>query len=294
MADEEESQQNLSEKLNATGAKLAELSSKATKATKDAVSKTNAAVRKAVSDSKSIIEEKREVRRAEKVRKAKEGISSEGLIDDVPPMVTLPEFEEQRMEIVNEQQENQLLLLEHMQKLSVRVDILERRHRARLEELFPESEAVTILAEDSDDETPQLLGTSEAMVEILHILGASMMWVVVLFGLDRYVMQKELMLNSTYPAEIFIWSIGATTWMLYLLYRLTKSGIAIPMLIRAQISLAVGLITVMGIMMNDDSMITISSVWTWGVLISIGLIIGSSMVATAWRSTKRLVGFKDE
>ena len=72
MADGEESQQGLAEKLNATGAKLAELSSKATKATKATVSKTNAAVRKAVSDSKAKIDEKREERRDEKVQKAKD------------------------------------------------------------------------------------------------------------------------------------------------------------------------------------------------------------------------------
>jgi len=81
---------------------------------------------------------------------------------------------------------------------------------------------------------------------------------------------------------------------LYLLHRLLKSGIKIPLSIRFQTSLAVGLITLMGVMLNDDSMETVSSVWTWGTMVTIGLLIGSSMIATAWRSTKKLVSINSE
>ena len=83
-------------------------------------------------------------------------------------------------------------------------------------------------------------------------------------------------------------------WALYLLHRLMKSGIRIPLLIRLQTSLAVGLITLMGVMLNDDSMGTVSSVWTWGTLVTIVLLMGSSMIATAWRSTKKLVSNKSD
>lgn len=44
-------------------------------------------------------------------------------------MVVLPEFEQQRITVVNEQQVNQLLLLEEMQRLSSRVDSLEKRNK---------------------------------------------------------------------------------------------------------------------------------------------------------------------
>ena len=50
----------------------------------------------------------------------------------------------------------------------------------------------------------------------------------------------------------------------------------------------------MGVMLNEDSMGTVSSVWTWGTLVTIGLLIGSSMIATAWRSTKKLVSLSPE
>jgi hypothetical protein len=49
----------------------------------------------------------------------------------------------------------------------------------------------------------------------------------------------------------------------------------------------------MGLMMNNDSMTTVSNVWTWGTVLAIGLVLGGSMVATAWRSTKRLVGIRE-
>jgi hypothetical protein len=47
-------------------------------------------------------------------------------------------------------------------------------------------------------------------------------------------------------------------------------------------------------MLNDDSMGTVSSVWTWGTLVTIVLLMGSSMIATAWRSTKKLVSNKSD
>jgi hypothetical protein len=50
----------------------------------------------------------------------------------------------------------------------------------------------------------------------------------------------------------------------------------------------------MGVMLNDNSMETVSSVWTWGTMVTIGLLIGSSMIATAWRSTKKLVSVNSE
>jgi len=102
-----------------------------------------------------------------------------------------------------------------------------------------------------------------------------------------------LILDS-YPAEIPIWGIGATTWSLYLLYRIGKKSptLMLPGLLRFQASLAVGITTTLGIMINDDSTSTVSSVWTWGTIIAIGLLLGSSMIASAWNSTKKLVRIK--
>lgn len=313
MSGDKDNAPTMADRLSATGSKLAELSKKAavatksavkkttevsidaaqtaTKASKSAVSKTNEKVKKAVQDSKDKREEKREL----KAQKAKEDLLSEPILDNIPAMVTLPEFENERMEVVNEQQTNQLLLLEQMQRLSSRMDTFERRQKnsvkqsssqlITVEESFPEQEVST--------DTKQMIGTSEAMGEMLHILGASLLWIVALVGMDQFVTEKQLMLTPAYPADLLLWSVGSFTWVMYLLHRLGKSGLKMPLLIRVQAALAVGITTLMGLMLNDDSMSTVSNVWTWGTILAIALLLGSSMLATAWRSTKKLVGFRE-
>lgn len=302
----------LKERLSLTGSKLAEISKKAAEATKTAALKTaelskdaaqsasvagkkaanrtNDAVKKVVSDSKSRIEDKRE----KKSQKARDELSNEPLLDDIPPMVTLPEFEVQRMGVVNEQQKNQLLLLEEMQRISSRLDTLERRNRTLAKSTDEDSSQNTVALKVEDHKTkPNVIGTSAAMGEMLHILGASLVWLVALVGLDQYTTEKELMLTAAYPADLLLWSVGSFTWVMYLLFRLGKSGIRMPLLIRVQASLAVGITTLMGLMMNDDSMTTVSNVWTWGTILAIALLLGSSMLATAWRTTKSLVGIRE-
>jgi hypothetical protein len=303
----------LTERLNITGSKLAELSKKAaiatksavikttevsidaaqsaTKISKSAVSKTNDAVKKVVQDSKT----KRDQKRETNVKKIKEELSSSPILDDIPSMVTLPEFENQRMLVVNEQQTNQLLLLEEMQRLSSRMDTMERRQRILAKNtdssLIPVFEG-PLDTNTIEDDSNQMIGTSEAMGEMLHILGASLLWIVALIGLDKFVTERELMLTSTYPVDLLLWSVGSFSWVMYLLFRLGKSGLKMPLLIRTQASLAVGITTLMGLMMNDDSMSTVSNVWTWGTILAIALLLGSSMLATAWRTTKKLVGIR--
>ena len=303
----------IADRLNATGSKLAELSKKAaeatkvvaqktaevsidaaqsaTKASKNAVSKTNEKVKQAVQDSKDKRNEKREM----KAQKAKEELLSEPILSDAPSMVTLPEFQNERMEVVNEQQSNQLLLLEEMQRLSSRVDSLERRQKNSVKQsgnqMIPVTEGP--IETDSKSDTKQMIGTSEAMGEMLHILGASLLWIVALVGMDQFATEKQLMLTSAYPADLLIWSVGSFSWVMYLLHRLGKSGLKMPLLIRVQASLAVGITTLMGLMLNGDSMSTVSNVWTWGTILAIALLLGSSMLATAWRSTKKLVGIRD-
>ena len=304
----------LTERLNITGSKLVELSKKAaiatksvvvkttevgidvaqsaTKVSKSAVSKTNDAVKKVVQDSKT----KRDQKRETNVKKIKEELSSSPILDDIPSMVTLPEFENQRMLVVNEQQTNQLLLLEEMQRLSSRMDTMERRQRILAKNtdssLIPVFEG-PLDTNTIEDDSNQMIGTSEAMGEMLHILGASLLWIVALIGLDKFVTERELMLTSTYPVDLLLWSVGSFSWVMYLLFRLGKSGLKMPLLIRTQASLAVGITTLMGLMMNDDSMSTVSNVWTWGTILAIALLLGSSMLATAWRTTKKLVGIRN-
>ena len=176
-----------------------------------------------------------------------------------------------------------------MQRLSERVDMLEKRNRS-----------LQVAGEKSSkkankiDEPEREINTSPVMSEVVHLLGASLIWIVALFGIDKYITEREIMIMESYPAEIPIWGIGATTWSLYLLYRIGKKSptLMLPKLLRFQAALAIGITTTIGILVNDDSTSTVSSVWTWGTIIAIGLLLGSSMIATAWNSTKKLVSAK--
>ncbi len=275
----------LAERLNSTGNKLAELSKKVSESTKSAVGNANESIKNAISENK----QKRDAKKQKKLEEARSELSSEGLLNDVPSMVTLPEFEEERMSIVSEQNDNLVLVLEEMQRLSERVDSLEKRNRSLQGTGKKSSKKAKIT-----DEPESKISTSPVMSEVIHLLGASLIWIVALFGVDKYITERELLILESYPAEIPIWGIGATTWSLYLLYRIGKKSptLMLPTLLRVQASLAVGITTTIGIMINDDSTSTVSNVWTWGTIIAIGLLLGSSMIASAWNSTKRLVRIK--
>ena len=275
----------LAERLNATGNKLAELSKKVSDSTKTAVGNANESIKNAISENK----QKRDAKRQKKLEEARVELSGEGLLDDVPSMVTLPEFEQERMSIVSEQNENLVLVLEEMQRLSERVDSLEKKNRNLMasDKKINKKSKKTERSENEDS-------TSPIMSEVIHLLGASLIWIIALFGADKYITDRGLMILESYPAEIPLWGIGATTWSLYLLYRIGKKSptLMLSRLLRFQASLAVGITTTIGIMINDDSTSTVSSVWTWGTIIAIGLLLGSSMIATAWNSTKKLVRIK--
>ena len=120
----------LAERLNSTGNKLAELSKKVSESTKSAVGNANESIKNAIAENK----QKRDAKKQQKLEDARSELSSEGLLNDVPSMVTLPEFEEERMSIVSEQNDNLVLVLEEMQRLSERVDSLEKRNKPKTTE----------------------------------------------------------------------------------------------------------------------------------------------------------------
>jgi len=281
---------NLSEKLNKTREKLNLLSKKVAETTKSMVESTNNSIKSTISDHK----EKRQKKREEKIEKAKTELSEDGLLDDVPSMITLPEFEQERMEIAAEQNDTMINIVEEMQRLSERIDSLEKRIRIvsnsqhksstlKEERTVPSAESTTV-------------STSPVMSEVIHLLGASLLWIVALFGIDKVISDREILIMDSYPAEIPVWAIGAMAWSLYLSYRLGKSSKALrlPKLLRFQTSAAVGITTALGLMVYDETMTTISNVWIWGTIVAIGLLLASSMIASVWSSTKKLVGITND
>ena len=264
---------------------------KATETTKNAMKKANSSVKNTVEGTKN----KLEARREGKIAETKEALSSEPIFDDVPPMVVLPEFEQQRMEVVNEQQTNQILMLEEMQRLSSRVDRLEKRNRMLSD--YAESHGIDLPEESGrEEENPndvvQFVSAGGTITELIHVLGTSLLFIGVLMGLDYYVNLQEMTLNGIYPADFAVWSFGSFAWMSYLLHRLTKINLIIPVSVRLQIALAFGITILVGLMMSTDPMVAVSNAWILGIVFMI-IVLASSILATAWRSTRRLVRVRE-
>ena len=280
---------SMSEKLNLTKQRLSALSQKVAESTKNMINSTNESIRTNVAKHK----EKREQKNQEKLAAAKEAIGKDGLMDDVPAMVTLPEFEDEKLEIVAEQNESMISIVEEMQRLSERLDAVERRFRNLGSNNEKKAGKISKVAETT---TSKEIEPSPVMREVIHLLGASLVWIVVLFGIDKYLSDNAVLLLDSYPAEIPIWGVGAMTWSYYLLRRLGNSSKALqlPKLLMFQTAIAVGITTTFGLMVNDETMTTVSNVWIWGTVIAVGLLFASSLIASAFSSTKRLVGLKGD
>jgi multisubunit Na+/H+ antiporter MnhE subunit len=63
--------------------------------------------------------------------------------------------------------------------------------------------------------------------------------------------------------------------------------VSTPMLV--QTGLAVGITTVMALLLSDNTISTMSSVWTWGTAIAVAVLVSSSLVASAWRNTREVL-----
>ena len=276
---------NLSDKLNKTKEKLNLLSKKVAETTKAMVESTNNSIKSTINEHK----EKRQQKKDERIAQARNDLGSDGLMNDIPAMITLPEFEQERMEIAVEQNDTMVTIVEEMQVLSARLDSLERRVRIIT---TPNS----INPPDEQENSEDSIDTSPVMSEVIHLLGASLLWIVALLGVDKLISDREILIMDSYPAEIPVWAIGAATWSMYLLHRLGKSSKALrlPKLLAFQTAAAVGITTALGLMVYDETMTTISNVWVWGTVIAIGLLLASSMMASVWRSTKKLVGISEE
>ena len=284
---------SLAERLGATGNKIAELSKQAATATKDAVSKVAdagkeaaAKTTQAVADAKESRKEKKEEKLTQKIEQTRAELKQDGHIELAPAMITLPEFEEERMSLMAEEHDILVDLVDHMHALSERVDQLEQTYRA----LAIEEKAKLQTSNEKEDEKPAA-PTSQGMTSALSLLGASLVWVVLLTGLDRYLASNEVMLFSSYPAEIPVWGVGAGSWVMFVVYQIGKAApflrVSTPMLV--QTGLAVGITTVMALLLSDNTISTMSSVWTWGTAIAVAVLVSSSLVASAWRNTREVL-----
>ena len=303
---QDNSEETLKDKLNATSKKLSDLSKKAALATKEAVGAATIATKEAVGKASDSIQiavvegkEKREAKKEEKIQKTKDAISEDGIIEDVPAMIILPQFEAETIEITNEQNEHMIEIVENMHRISLRLDDLDRKLKSSSNSAVittnDNSSDIRLSDEQSEQSSRELVGTSEAITQVLHLLGATLLWVIALFGMDKYADSLNLLIAGTYPVSLAVWGLGSTSWMMYVLHRLAKAGsvLDLRMTTRVQFSLALGIFTCLGLLLNEDSMTTVSNVWMWGTIIASGIVLGASMIASAWRGTKRLVSVKE-
>lgn len=290
----------LADRLGSTGNKIAELSKQAALATKEAMGKVADAGKdaaektsKAVAEAKEARREKKDEQLTKKIEETRAELKEDGHIQLAPAMITLPEFEEDRMALMAEEHDILVDLVDHMHALSSRVDRLERTYKAlALEEEYSRERAT--LPDEEQNQTP--ITTSRGMTSALSLLGASLVWVVLLTGLDRYLASNEVMVLSSYPAEIPVWGLGAGTWVVFVLNQIGKNApflrVSKPMLI--QTGLAVGITTVMALLLSNDTISTMSSVWTWGTAVAVAVLVSSSLVASAWQATRNVLKPTDE
>ena len=287
MADSEPS--TLSEKLDKTKKRLGILSKKVANSTKSMVENTNNSIKATISEQK----EKRQQKKQEKLAQTKTELSEGGLFDDVPSMVTLPEFENERMEIASEQNETMITIVEEMQRLSQRIDAIDRK-------ISPQYNKKSDLKEINDSDNQPInhsqINKEYTINQIIHLLGVSVIWIVMLIVADWYSTEKSLQFDGQYPLRYLIWSFGTSSWIYYILHKLSKASklLQFPIILNIQITMVVGITTLIALIAYDGSTNAISNVWIWGSTIAVVLLLSASILTYVWQSTKKLISIRED
>ena len=279
----------LSEKLAMTKKRLGILSKKVASSTKSMVENTNNSIKTTISEQK----EKRQQKKQEKLAQTKTELSEEGLLDDVPSMITLPEFENERMEIASEQNETMITIVEEMQRLSERIDSVDKKITAISRK--PQNNQNQIPSTDQENLQTQI-NNEYKINQIIHLLGVSVIWIVMLIVADWYSTEKNLQFDGQYPLRYLIWSIGTSSWIYYILYQLSKASqlLKFPIILNVQITLVVGITTLIALIAYDGSTNAITNIWIWGSIIAVVLILSAGILTYVWQSTKKLISIKEE
>ena len=292
MVEEEKPENSIMDFLQKTKAQIADLSKKAANATKSGIESTTEAIQSKVVETKERSKKKKEA----KLESIKSEIKEEGYIDAAPPMMILPDVDAQQFELLNSQNEAQIQIVEEMVRLSERLDMLERRI-TKLGTAVSKDVPMTTIIDSEPDVQPERreVRSGNVLIEVLNIMGASLLLLVSLFSADGYLLDNEILLLNTYQPSILLWTIGVFTWSMFLFLRMARVGtvLTVPILYRIQISLAIAMAAMMGMLLSEESLSTISSAWVWTTVLASAAIIGVSMITSAWRMTKQMVGIKE-
>ena len=173
--------------------------------------------------------------------------------------------------------------------MSSRLDDLERRNRAL-------ATPIPSVNESASSKSPtKRMEEGQVVTEALVVLGASLLWVVTILGLDQVINEQGMTNLGKVPLSPVVWAVGTSSWTMYILARLARVGPVLdaPQGLRIQTSLAVGITTLMALVFTDDTTAAMSDVWVWGTVGVVALMLTAGLIASAWRSTKRLVGMED-
>ena len=292
MVEEEKQENSIMEFLQKTKSQIADLSKRAALATKSGIESTTDVIQSKVVESKERSKKKKEA----KIESIKSEIKDDGYIDAAPPMMILPEVDAQQFELLNSQNEAQIQIVEEMIRLSERLDMMERRI-TNLGSSITKDQLVSTPVEVGTDKVTERreVRSGNVLVEVLNIMGASLLLLVSLFSADGYLKDHEILLLDTYQPSIPLWTIGVFTWSMFLFFRMARVGtvLTVPLLYRIQISLAIAMAAMMGMLLSDESLATISSAWVWTPVLASAAIVGVSMITSAWRMTKRMVRIRE-
>ena len=278
--------------LQKTKTQIAELSKRAATATKSGIESTTGAIQNKVVETK----ERSKMKKEAKMEAIKSDLKDEGYIDNAPPMMILPEVDAQQFELLNSQNEAQIQIVEEMVRLSERIDLIERR-LTKLGTAVTKDMPLSTLQDAEPEEQPERreVRSGNVLIEVLNIMGASLLLLVSLFSADGYLRDNEILLLDMYEPSILLWTLGVFSWSMFLFLRMARVGtvLSVPLLYRIQISLAIAMAAMMGMLLSEESLSTISSAWVWTTVLASAAIIGVSMITSAWRMTKQMVGIKE-
>ena len=277
--------------LKKTKLQIADLSKRAATATKSGIETTKEAIQSKVVESKERSKKKKEA----KLESIKSEIRDEGFIDSTPPMMVLPDVDVEQFELLSSQNEAQIQIVEEMIRLSERIDLLERRLTSIGTSM---TKGLEISHSELDLEVKKErreVRSGNVLVEVLNIMGASLLLLVSLFSVDGYIRDNDLLLMSKYQLSIPLWTTGIFAWSMFLFYRMARVGtvLTVPVLYRFQISIAIAMAAMMGMLLSEESLSTISNAWVWTTVLASAAIVGVGMITSAWRMTKQMVGIKE-
>lgn len=285
MPEEAKEKKQVLEVLKSTRSKLAKLTHATAEMTKSTFNNTAEAIQDKVMDVKTKSKERKE----KKIEGIKTEIKENGRLDDTPEMVILPNITLEQSTIMKDQIESQILIVEEMKMLSSRLDDLEKQ-LIRLGKSKPEpsKEVQTNKQEEESDANFSTIGN-----EILTFLGATLLTLVGLFGVEVYIDGKDVLLFNTVPLLTSIWTVTAIVWSAFLFSRIghINPGLGFPVFLRIQMSFGVGLAVFALATLNGSDSQTITDGWIW--ILSTTALLGASLLATAWKFTQSLVSVKE-